>query len=99
MLSRAMWASGLIDPNVGSAGSEPSENSRIAFSPLEMIILKQVLTLRLIAIFVAVVSAGILATGFLLNAILWRRHGMKIVKVYGPGCNRCERASISISCL
>ena len=33
-----------------------------------MIILKQVLTYRLIAIFLAVVAAGILATGFLFNA-------------------------------
>jgi uncharacterized membrane protein YraQ (UPF0718 family) len=44
--------------------------SVIALSLPEMIILKQVLTLRLIAIFLAVVSAGILATGFLFNAIL-----------------------------
>jgi hypothetical protein len=44
--------------------------SVIALSLPEMIILKQVLKLRLIAIFVAVVSAGILATGFLFNAIL-----------------------------
>jgi len=44
--------------------------SVIALSLPEMIILKQVLTLRLIAIFLAVVAAGILATGFLFNAIL-----------------------------
>lgn len=44
--------------------------SVIALSLPEMIILKQVLTLRLIAIFIAVVSAGILATGYLFNAIL-----------------------------
>ncbi|KPP87361.1 MAG: putative permease [Rhodobacteraceae bacterium HLUCCA08] len=44
--------------------------SVIALSLPEMIILKQVLKLRLIAIFIAVVSAGILATGFLFNAIL-----------------------------
>ncbi|MCA1777131.1 MAG: permease [Loktanella sp.] len=44
--------------------------SVIALSLPEMIILKQVLTLRLIAIFVAVVSSGILATGFLFNALL-----------------------------
>jgi uncharacterized membrane protein YraQ (UPF0718 family) len=44
--------------------------SVIALSLPEMIILKQVLTLRLIAIFVAVVSAGILATGFLFNFLL-----------------------------
>lgn len=44
--------------------------SVIALSLPEMIILKQVLTLRLIAIFVAVVAMGILATGFLFNAIM-----------------------------
>ncbi|WP_180903378.1 permease [Martelella soudanensis] len=44
--------------------------SVIALSLPEMIILKQVLTYRLIAIFIAVVSAGILATGFLFNLIL-----------------------------
>lgn len=44
--------------------------SVIALSLPEMIILKQVLTLRLIGIFVAVVALGILATGFLFNAIL-----------------------------
>jgi len=44
--------------------------SVIALSLPEMIILKQVLTYRLIAIFIAVVAAGILATGFLFNAIL-----------------------------
>nr|WP_102867108.1 permease [Pseudovibrio exalbescens] len=44
--------------------------SVIALSLPEMIILKQVLTYRLIAIFIAVVSAGILATGFLFNMII-----------------------------
>jgi len=44
--------------------------SVIALSLPEMIILKQVLTLRLISIFIAVVSAGILATGFLFNFLL-----------------------------
>lgn len=44
--------------------------SVIALSLPEMIILKQVLTYRLIAIFVAVVASGILATGFLFNTIL-----------------------------
>jgi hypothetical protein len=44
--------------------------SVIALSLPEMIILKQVLTYRLIAIFLAVVAAGILVTGFLFNAIL-----------------------------
>jgi uncharacterized membrane protein YraQ (UPF0718 family) len=44
--------------------------SVIALSLPEMIILKQVLTYRLIAIFLTVVAAGILATGFLFNAIL-----------------------------
>lgn len=44
--------------------------SVIALSLPEMIILKQVLTYRLIAIFIGVVASGILATGFLFNAIL-----------------------------
>jgi len=44
--------------------------SVIALSLPEMIILKQVLTYRLIGIFIAVVSLGILATGFLFNALL-----------------------------
>ncbi|MGA9253468.1 MAG: permease [Roseobacter sp.] len=44
--------------------------SVIALSLPEMIILKQVLTYRLIAIFLAVVAAGILATGFLFNIIM-----------------------------
>ncbi len=44
--------------------------SVIALSLPEMIILKQVLTLRLIGIFIAVVASGILATGYLFNTIL-----------------------------
>ncbi|MCZ0813766.1 permease [Roseovarius sp. EGI FJ00037] len=44
--------------------------SVIALSLPEMIILKQVLTYRLIAIFIAVVATGILATGFLFNFLL-----------------------------
>ena len=44
--------------------------SVIALSLPEMIILKQVLTLRLIAIFISIVAAGILATGFLFNFLL-----------------------------
>lgn len=41
--------------------------SVIALSLPEMIILKQVLTLRLIAVFIGVVGSGILAVGFLFN--------------------------------
>ncbi len=44
--------------------------SVIALSLPEMIILIQVLTLRLIAIFIAVVATGILATGYLFNFLL-----------------------------
>ncbi|WP_299820379.1 permease [uncultured Roseibium sp.] len=44
--------------------------SVIALSLPEMIILKQVLKLRLIAIFAGVVSAGILATGYLFNFLM-----------------------------
>ncbi len=43
--------------------------SVIALSLPEMIILRQVLTLRLIAVFIAVVGSGILAVGFLFNAM------------------------------
>ena len=43
--------------------------SVIALSIPEMIILRKVLTLKLIAVFVAVVAAGILAVGFLFNAL------------------------------
>ncbi len=43
--------------------------SVIALSLPEMIILRKVLTLPLIAVFVGVVGAGILAVGFLFNAL------------------------------
>jgi len=43
--------------------------SVIALSLPEMIILRQVLTMRLIAVFIGVVGSGILAVGFLFNAI------------------------------
>lgn len=43
--------------------------SVIALSAPEMLILRQVLTLRLIAVFIGVVAGGILAVGFLFNAI------------------------------
>ncbi|WBL34328.1 permease [Sinirhodobacter sp. HNIBRBA609] len=43
--------------------------SVIALSLPEMIILKQVLKLRLIAVFIGVVAGGILAVGFLFNAL------------------------------
>ena len=43
--------------------------SVIALSLPEMIILRKVLTLKLIAVFVGVVASGILAVGFLFNAL------------------------------
>jgi hypothetical protein len=43
--------------------------SVIALSLPEMIILRKVLTIRLMAVFVGVVAAGILAVGFLFNAL------------------------------
>jgi uncharacterized membrane protein YraQ (UPF0718 family) len=43
--------------------------SVIALSMPEMLILRQVLTLRLIAVFIGVVASGILAVGFLFNLI------------------------------
>jgi uncharacterized membrane protein YraQ (UPF0718 family) len=41
--------------------------SVIALSLPEMIILRQVLTLRLIGVFIGVVGSGILAVGYLFN--------------------------------
>jgi hypothetical protein len=43
--------------------------SVIALSLPEMIILRKVLTVRLIAVFIGVVGSGILAVGFLFNAL------------------------------
>lgn len=43
--------------------------SVIALSLPEMIVLKQVLTYRLIAVFIGVVGSGILAVGILFNLI------------------------------
>ena len=43
--------------------------SVIALSMPEMLILRQVLTLRLIAVFIGVVASGILAVGYLFNLI------------------------------
>jgi uncharacterized membrane protein YraQ (UPF0718 family) len=44
--------------------------SVIALSLPEMVILRKVLTVRLIAVFVAVVGAGILVVGYLFNFVL-----------------------------
>jgi len=44
--------------------------SVIALSLPEMVILRKVMTLRLIAVFVGVVATGVLAVGYLFNAIL-----------------------------
>ena len=61
-----------------------------ALSFPEMIILRKVLSLRLIAVFVGVVASGILAVGFLFNALfVLTRCVMKDVKVLGSGCKRC----------
>jgi uncharacterized membrane protein YraQ (UPF0718 family) len=46
--------------------------SVVALSLPEMIILRKVLTLRLIAVFVGIVATGILLVGFLFNAVLAR---------------------------
>ena len=43
--------------------------SVIALSAPEFVILRKVMTLRLIAVFAAVVTLGILAVGFLFNAV------------------------------
>jgi hypothetical protein len=44
--------------------------SAVALSLPEMIILRQVLKPRLIALFIAIVAAGIVMVGFLFNAVL-----------------------------
>ncbi|MBW2258367.1 MAG: permease, partial [Deltaproteobacteria bacterium] len=44
--------------------------SVVALSFPEMILLRRVLRPRLLAVFVAVVGAGILAAGYLFNAVL-----------------------------
>jgi uncharacterized membrane protein YraQ (UPF0718 family) len=43
--------------------------SVIALSLPELIILRKVLTIRLIAVFIGVVASGILAVGYLFNAL------------------------------
>ena len=65
--------------------------SVIALSLPEMIILRKVLQLKLIAVFVGVVGTGILAVGFLFNAAVQvngdfheRRSRFSV-----PGCKRC----------
>ncbi len=45
--------------------------SVIALSLPEMIILRKVLSIKLIAVFVAVVGTGILGVGFLFNALIF----------------------------
>jgi uncharacterized membrane protein YraQ (UPF0718 family) len=44
--------------------------SVVALSLPEMIILRKVLKMRLIVIFVSIVATGILAVGFIFNALL-----------------------------
>lgn len=50
--------------------------------------------MKLIAVFVAVVSTGFLAVGFLFNMLFHscRRSTTKDVKILGPGCKRCDAA-------
>ena len=72
--------------------------SVIALSLPEMVILRKVLKMRLIATFVGVVASGILLVGFVFNAVLdLTRHHPEIVhhesmdiKVLGTGCANCR---------
>lgn len=49
----------------------------VAMAAPEMTILRKVLKFRLIAVFIGVVGSGILAVGFLFNAIFRDGHGRK----------------------
>ena len=62
----------------------------------EFIILRRVMKPRLLAVFVAIVAAGILVIGYLFNFLIAsiaaerRSHTMKKIEVLGPGCNNCR---------
>jgi hypothetical protein len=60
-----------------------------ALSFPEMVILRSVMTARLVAVFVG--AAGIFAVGYLFN-FLFSRAGttLKTIKGLGPGCKRCQ---------
>lgn len=59
----------LLDKGAGLGAVLAFMMSVIALSLPEMVILRRVLTLRLIAVFVGVVGCGILAVGFVFNAL------------------------------
>ena len=64
--------------------------SVIALSLPEMIILRKVLTMRLIAVFVGVVGSRHPGSGLpVQRAVQLTEMSMKDVKVLGPGCKRC----------
>src|SRR5450830_1259324 len=62
--------------------------SVIALSLPEMIILRKVLKVRLIATFVGVVATGILLVGYVFNAVL--KGDFMDIKVLGTGCANCK---------
>ena len=66
--------------------------SVIALSLPEMIILRKVLTIRLIAVFVGVVGDRHSGRGLFVqrHVLMQRGNAMKHVKVLGPGCKRCQ---------
>ncbi len=64
--------------------------SVVALSLPELIILRKVLTLRLISIFVSIVATGILLVGFIFNLVFTEGVEMKNIKVLGGGCANCQ---------
>ena len=69
--------------------------SVVALSFPETIILRKVLSMKLIAVFVGVVGIGILTVGYLFNFLLHLIQGisMKDIKVLGTGCSNCKKTT------
>lgn len=64
--------------------------SVIALSLPELIILRKVLTVRLIGIFVTTVASGILMVGLIFNQVFVGDFQMNDIKILGSGCASCE---------
>ena len=66
----------------------------MSLSLAELILLRRVLRPSLLASFVAVTAAGIVAVGYLFNLVLeseapTSREILMLIKVLGPGCAKC----------
>lgn len=64
--------------------------SVIALSLPELIILRKVLSLRLIGVFVSTVAMGILLVGIVFNLVFVGDVQMNDIKILGVGCAKCE---------